>query len=134
MLDALLIVAVSGGLVYLAMHVWGRGRERGLRAAQAESMRFRSLTELSADWFWETDAEHRIVWLSGGAPVAMFFGHTPTYGKRLWEIPGLEVDPRALEGHRARLEAQEPFDLEIARSDERGARQVHIVSGQARFD
>jgi diguanylate cyclase (GGDEF)-like protein/PAS domain S-box-containing protein len=133
-LDVILLVAVAGAAVYLAMVLLARKRERELAAAQKDSSRFRSLTELSADWFWETDAEHRFVWLSGGAPVAMFFGPTPTYGKRLWEIPGVELDPRALEGHRKRLEAHEPFDLEIARSDERAARQVHIVSGQARFD
>ena len=134
MQDLILLVAVAVGAVYLAMVLLARKRERELAAAQKDSSRFRSLTELSADWFWETDAEHRFVWLSGGAPVAMFFGHTPTYGKRLWEIPGVEVDPRALEAHRLRLEAHESFDLEIARSDERAARQVHIVSGQARFD
>jgi len=133
-LDVLLLVAFVGGAVYFAMILVARRRERDLVKAQADSARFRGLTELSADWFWETDAQHRITWLSGGAPVATFFGHTPTYGKRLWEIPGVEVEPRALAAHLGRLEAKLPFfDLEIARSDERGARQVHIVSGQSRL-
>ena len=97
--------------------------------------RARGLTELSADWFWETDAEHRVRWLSGGAPVATFFGGTPTYGKTFWEIPGVEVEERALETHLERLGERQPiFDLELARRDERGARQVHIVSGQVRLD
>jgi diguanylate cyclase (GGDEF)-like protein/PAS domain S-box-containing protein len=105
-----------------------------LAHAKDAETRFRGLTELSADWFWETDAEHRIVWLSGGTPVATFFGATPTYGKRFWEIPGIEVEPRALEIHLERLEARQPFfDLEIMRADERGARQVHIISGQSRL-
>ncbi len=135
LLDALLLVAVSGAAVYVAMHVLSRSRERDLLKAKGDSARFRGLTELSADWFWETDAGHRIVWLSGGAPVATFFGQTPTYGKRIWEIPGVEVEARALAAHRERLEAQEAFfDLEISRVDERGARQVHIISGQSRFD
>ncbi len=134
MLDVLLLVAFSGGVVYFAMLLLAWKRERAFLNAQADSARFRGLTELSADWFWETDARHRLVWLSGGAPVATFFGHTPTYGKRLWEIPGIEVEPRALAAHLERLEAKLPFfDLEIARSDERGARQVHIVSGQSRL-
>ncbi len=133
MLDVLLLVAFSGGVVYFAMLLLSRKRERDFFNAKADSARFRGLTELSADWFWETDAAHRIRWLSGGAPVATFFGHTPTYGRRFWEIPGVEVEPRALAAHLERLEAKLPFfDLEIARSDERGARQVHIVSGQSR--
>src|SRR6266481_6912124 len=112
-------------------------RRASLRLAElaASEKRFRELTELSADWFWETDAEHRVVWLSGGAPVSTFFGHSPTYGKRFWEIPQIEIEPRALEAHLERLQQQLPFfDLEIARADERGARQIHIVSGQSRLD
>jgi diguanylate cyclase (GGDEF)-like protein/PAS domain S-box-containing protein len=134
-LDALLLVAASAGAAYLLMHWRARRNDGALDKARKESLRFRGLTELSADWFWETDSAHRIVWLSGGAPVATFFGQTPTYGKRIWEIPGVEVEARALQAHLERLEAQEPFfDLEIARGDERGARQVHIISGQSRFD
>ncbi|HET7363481.1 MAG TPA: EAL domain-containing protein [Burkholderiales bacterium] len=110
----------------------GGRRERELARSRAHEERLRSLTELSADWFWETDAEHRITWLSGGGPVATLFRDTPTYGKHFWEIPGVEVDARALAAHLERLERQLPFfDLEIARTDERGARQVHIISGQS---
>jgi diguanylate cyclase (GGDEF)-like protein/PAS domain S-box-containing protein len=109
-----------------------RRRERELVRSRAHEERLRSLTELSADWFWETDAAHRITWLSGGGPVATLFRDTPTYGRHFWEIPGVEVEPRALEAHLERLEKQLPFfDLEIARTDERGARQVHIISGQS---
>jgi diguanylate cyclase (GGDEF)-like protein/PAS domain S-box-containing protein len=132
-LDVLLLLAFAAGAVYLVMAVRSRRSEKDLAAARADAARFRGLTELSADWFWETDAQHRVVWLSGGAPVATFFGQTPTYGKRFWEIPGVEVDAGALQAHLGSLEARQSFDLEIARSDERGARQVHIVSGQPRL-
>jgi diguanylate cyclase (GGDEF)-like protein/PAS domain S-box-containing protein len=132
--DALLLVAaITACLVYITMAVLGGRRERELAEARAHEERLRSLTELSADWFWETDAEHRITWLSGGGPVATLFGDTPTYGKRFWEIPRVEVDAAALQAHLERLGKELPFfDLEIARSDERGARQVHIISGQSR--
>jgi diguanylate cyclase (GGDEF)-like protein/PAS domain S-box-containing protein len=133
LLDVALLIVVSGGIVYLAMLLRAKRHAREAAAARAAENRFRGLTELSADWFWETDAEHRITWLSGGAPVATFFGITPTFGKRLWEIPRVEIDPRALEDLRERLEKRQNFDVEIARADERGARQIHIVSGSARF-
>ena len=134
--DALLLAAAgSACVVYLVMAILARRRERELARSRAHEERLKSLIELSADWFWETDAEHRITWLSGGGPVATLFGDTATYGRRFWEIPRVEVDPRALEAHLERLGRQLPFfDLEIARADLRGARQVHIVSGQSRHD
>ncbi len=134
MLDFLSLVVISGGIVYLVMHLASRRADRRIHELSKSEERFKGLTELSADWFWETDAEHRITWLSGGGPVATFFGHTATYGKRFWDIPRVEVDTRALEAHLERLEKQLPFfDLEMARADERGARQIHIISGQSRL-
>jgi diguanylate cyclase (GGDEF)-like protein/PAS domain S-box-containing protein len=133
--ELLLLAVLSGGLVYLYMSLSARRDERRLSQARHNETRFRDLTALSADWFWETDAELRTTWISGGATVATFFGETPTYGKRIWELPGVEVDPRALETLGERLGARQPFfDLEIARADKRGARQIHIISGQARLD
>src|SRR5438552_1562150 len=106
---------------------------RQLTELAASEGRFRDLTELSADWFWETDAEHRITWISAGGSVATLFGNKPTFGKRFWEIPRVEVEPRALEAHLQRLGEQLPFfDLEIQRTDERGARLIHIISGRSR--
>ena len=133
--DLLLLVLLAGGIVYLAMHLLSRRRERELSGAKAGEARFRGLTELSADWFWETDAEHKVTWISGGTPVATFFGNTSTYGKRFWEIPGVEVDRRALDALHEGLGERLPFfDLEMSRTDNRGARQIHIISGQSRTD
>jgi diguanylate cyclase (GGDEF)-like protein/PAS domain S-box-containing protein len=135
MVEVLEFTAICCAIVYLVMHLVSRHRERLLAEARAAEARFRGLTELSADWFWETDAEHRISWLSGGGPVLTLFGGTSTYRKRFWEIPRLEVDRRALEALLERLGSELPFfDLEISRTDERGARQVHIISGQSRKD
>src|SRR2546426_1387906 len=115
------------------MHRALRRASRQLTELAASEGRFRDLTELSADWFWETDAEHRITWISAGGSVATLFGNLPTFGKRFWEIPRVEVEPRALEAHLERLREQLPFfDLEIQRTDERGARLIHIISGQSR--
>jgi hypothetical protein len=69
-LDVLLLLAVSAGAVYLVMAL---RYQKDLAAARTDSARFRGLTELSADWFWETDADHRLRWLSGGAPVSGCF-------------------------------------------------------------
>ena len=134
--EALLLL--TGGLVLLA--VWYGARRRDRRATQALRLseeRFRHLTSLSADWFWETDAEHRVSWLSGGPAVAALFGDEMAHGRRLWEVPGVEVEPRALVEHFGRLQkldAQLPFfDFVISRTDA-GARRAHAVTGKPRYD
>ncbi|MDF3009491.1 MAG: response regulator receiver protein [Burkholderiales bacterium] len=132
--DAIYLALITGAIVYCVMKLVSLRRDKAFAETKEAEARFRGLTELSADWFWETDAQHRITWLSGGTPVAMLFGATPTYGKRLWELTGIEVEARALEAHLERLAREQPFfDLEIARTDERGARQVHIISGRSRI-
>jgi len=134
-LDVLFLVVFACGVVYLAMHMRSRRAAQALAEARKSERRFRDLTELSADWFWETDAAHRITWISGGSPVATFFGGIPTYGKRFWEIPGVQVESRVLEALHEGMEERRPFfDLEMTRVDERGARQIHIISGQSRKD
>ncbi|HVC10378.1 MAG TPA: PAS domain-containing protein, partial [Burkholderiales bacterium] len=135
LLHGLLLAGLAGTLVYLLL----RGilqRDAGeLAALRAGEERFRNLTALSADWFWESDAEYRISWLSGGPTVLAFFGHALAFGKRLWEVPGVEVPPAALAGLAELLEARSPFfDFEIARLGEDGTRRIHLVSGQPRFD
>jgi len=136
LIEALLLI--TGGLVLLG--VWASARRRDQRATQAlrqSEERFRHLTTLSADWFWETDRQHRISWLSGGPAVAALFGEQMAHGRRLWEVPGVAVEPRALVEHFERLEeldAQMPFfDFLISRSDA-GERRVHRITGKPRYD
>ena len=134
-LDAALLALLAGGFIFVLVQGSLRRGEDEIMALRSDSERFRSLTALSADWFWETDAEHRLTWLSGGAPVMMIFGQGAAYGKRFWEAPGVDVDPEALARHLGQIKArQQFFDLEITRTDERGARVFHIVSGQLRRD
>jgi diguanylate cyclase (GGDEF)-like protein/PAS domain S-box-containing protein len=136
LVEALLFL--TGGLVLLG--VWHGGRRRDRQATQALRLseeRFRHLTTLSADWFWETDAQHRVSWLSGGSATAALFGVELVHGRRLWEVPGVVVEPRALVEHFERLQqldAQLPFfDFVISRSDA-GGRRVHSVTGKPRYD
>src|SRR5512134_130723 len=132
--EALLLVTAAG-IVFAA---WMQARRRDRRATQAlraSEERFRNLTALSADWFWETDAEHRITWLTGGPSVLGFFGSGLAFGKRLWELPGVELDGPAFTAHIDQLERRAPFfELELSRARAGGGRHVHVVSGQPRYD
>jgi diguanylate cyclase (GGDEF)-like protein/PAS domain S-box-containing protein len=132
--EALLLVAAAGIVFAAWMHARLRDR-RATRALRASEERFRQLTALSADWFWETDAEHRITWLTGGPAVLGFFGSGLAFGKRLWELPGVELDGRDFTAQLERMRRRAPFhELELARTGAGGERLVHVVSGQPRYD
>jgi len=137
LIDAALLI--TGGLVLFA--VWYGSRRRDRMATQALRLseeRFRHLTSLSADWFWETDAGHRFSWISGGEAVTALLGNERAYGRRLWEVPGVSVEPVRLVKHLERLiniDAQLPmFDFEVTGTDASGVRCVHAVLGRARYD
>lgn len=103
-------------------------REFGEREA-----RFRALTELSTDWYWESDAEHRLThWAgrrrreTGGDPG----GGT---GRSLWELAG-RPDTAEWRAHLADLNARRPF-RDFVHAREQGGRRVWVaVSGEPRFD
>ncbi|MBL8317769.1 MAG: diguanylate cyclase [Burkholderiaceae bacterium] len=90
--------------------------------------RFRCLTDLSSDWFWEQDAQGRFVRFEGhgltreGSELAPLF-----VGQRLWEVSGLVPASGDWGARRAQFERQESFrDLEAVCRDAQGA-MVHIV-------
>jgi diguanylate cyclase (GGDEF)-like protein/PAS domain S-box-containing protein len=103
-------------------------------ASRASEVRFRSLTALSADWFWESDPEHRITWLTGGAAVVQLLSGSSSYGKRLWELPRLEGGA-ATEALRRNFLREERFhDVELVSCAPDGTQHFHVISGEPRFD
>lgn len=76
------------------------------RLARSED-RFRRLTELSADWYWEQDTTHRFVALSDGADRAGLDVRA-ALGKTRWEI-GAGISDEAWAEHRCTLDARVPF-------------------------
>jgi len=93
-----------------------RAQER-LEAAERDAreelrrseQRFRRLTELSSDWYWEQDAELRYTYLSPG--FAAHTGDDPEklLGRRGWELEHVVPAAGTWEEHRALLAARKPF-------------------------
>jgi len=105
--------------------------ERAMREGEA---RFRSLTDLSSDWYWEQDAEFRFTRLEGrqvaGGDDRL---RERLLGKRRWET-GLGIEG-GWDAHRATLEARQPFyDLLMWRTMADGAQRFMNVSGEPVFD
>jgi diguanylate cyclase (GGDEF)-like protein/PAS domain S-box-containing protein len=107
-----------------------KASEAALRESEA---RFRSLTELSADFYWETDAQHRVLRTTQGA------GRKPIdprqIGKARWEIPSTHPDAAGWAAHRAILDGRLPFrDFELGRVDLDGVERHLSISGEPMFD
>ena len=114
----------------LALVVQRASAERTLRDGDA---RFRSLTHLAADWYWELDASYSFTRLEG-RNVA---GGDKDLARRLigvrrWES-GLEVEG-GWERHRALLDARKPFyDVLMWRRMPDGGMRYMSISGEPVF-
>lgn len=83
-----------------AMAAERRLAEEALRRSEH---RFRDIAEFSADWIWESDVDHRFVFLSGDGARRML-------SKTRWEVVGAdtETDPH-WRRHKADLDARRSF-------------------------
>ncbi|NUN62365.1 MAG: EAL domain-containing protein, partial [Burkholderiaceae bacterium] len=96
--------------------------------------RWRSLTQLSSDWYWEQDAEFRFVRFEGNAHSSGL--PNPNHlGLTRWELPDAIVSETQWRVHRAQLQAHEVFhDFEMQRLDADGAPIWVSISGEPIFD
>ncbi len=95
-----------------------RHAEEELRRSEE---RFRDFALSASDWMWETDADHRFVWMSPN--VAKLTGVPPEwhYGKTRLDLMAPSTDPAIMAEHRAVLERHEAFrDLEFLRRGPNG--------------
>lgn len=108
--------------------------ERNIRESEE---RFRALTELSSDWFWEQDENFRFVQISGDMTHAHLMSSTRTnaIGKTRWELDHVNMDETVWAAHKAQLERHEVFrDFEVTRLDSNGEMRYVSISGVPIFD
>ena len=102
----------------------GTGREITQRKALEEAFqrqlkRFGDLAELSADWFWEQDADLRFTFFSSGLEERTGISMRQYLGLHRWDLP-IELTPAQWEEHKALLAAHQPFrnmTYRVRRSD-----------------
>ena len=106
--------------------------EELLRASEA---RFRSLTHLSSDFFWETDVQHRITSIVHGPSYGSTQVGRGIVGKHPWGVPSASPDQAGWSAHMALLNSHLPFrEFEFARVMPDGGTRYFSVSGEPRFD
>ncbi len=128
---------LSGLLVALGAAVltlFGRLARRQ-RALTISESRFRGLTTLSADWYWEQDADLRFIAIEGAEHGRSPLDSHEHVGKMRWDLPALNMTAADWARHKAELDARLPFhDLELRRPDVDGRELWVSTSGEPLFD
>ena len=131
-------------LLYRKLEVFNVALERLVRERTAElresEARYRSLTELATDWYWEQDQHGRFTKVSG--PVLEMLGvrvdslASGGGADDNWaaeRADGWSTEERA--GLRGSIEARQPFqDVLLTRTNPDGSRQQFRVSGEPMFN
>jgi PAS domain-containing protein len=125
-------------LLYRKLQAYNHELEQAIADRTAElresEARFRGLTELASDWYWEQDADGQLVKVSG--PVMDMLGI------RVGPLAAVVVpvaddgwDPAERKVLQAHIAARKPFlDFIFHRRQRDGSRQQYRVSGQPMFD
>ncbi|HXF46236.1 MAG TPA: EAL domain-containing protein [Burkholderiaceae bacterium] len=115
---------------------WDVTERETLIAQLTESeARFRALTELSSDWYWETDEQHRFTSIRQGAARSLPVPEAELLGRCRWDLPGDPVNPPTWDEHRAQLAARRPFrDLIVRRFLPDGTAVFTLTAGDPIFD
>jgi diguanylate cyclase (GGDEF)-like protein/PAS domain S-box-containing protein len=110
-------------------------QKEALARLQESEARFRSLTELSSDWYWEQDAAFRFVRFDGSPQIASALPTQSYLGKKPWEFESRGVTEEAWARHRAQLDAHEVFhDFETQRLRADGSWMWITLNGAPMFD
>ena len=106
--------------------------ERALRESEA---RFRGLAELSSDWFWEQDVEHRFTMVSSGVSRHGNVSADEYLGRALWEKVLPPDDDPKWTAHRRSLDMRLPFsDLVVETGGAAAGHRMVSLSGYPLFD
>jgi len=104
--------------------------EEQLRDSEA---RFRSLTDLSSDWYWEQDEQFRFREMGDAGLRVDLHARNPV-GKTRWELENTNLGPEQWAEHRALLERHESFrDFEFMRLAADGEERWVRISGEPVF-
>ncbi len=125
-------------LLYKKLAKYNLELERTVRERNAELVasedRYRRLTELASDWYWEQNESGEFTQLSGPVEEMLGIGVTAFLGKSDDEdVPGWnEAERKTLQ---ATIAARQPFlDFAFSRVDAKGKKRYFRVSGEPMFN
>lgn len=105
------------------------------QARDVAERRLREIAELSSDWFWETDFEHRFIYLSEVPDEEVRQVKDRALGRRRVDLIDESLtDPETLARHLDDLENHRPFRDFIYATTYLGRLRYLKISGKPRFD
>jgi signal transduction histidine kinase len=105
--------------------------QASLAAQRKTEARLKAFAEMSADWFWEQNADLRFV-IDSKIPLVSL---PSDVGSTRWEFADPAMDPARWEAHQADLAARRPFrDFRWERMQTDGKRRYMSTSGDPIFD
>jgi PAS domain S-box-containing protein len=106
-------------------------RQQALDALRRSEMRFRALTDLTCDWYWEQDSDFRFTQVVGSSA----FGTADTLGLTHWDLPHVVPAKEGWAEHRSQLAARWSFcDFEFATVHPDGKHAYYAISGEPVYD
>jgi PAS domain S-box-containing protein len=106
--------------------------ERTAELRESEA-RYRCLTELACDWYWEQDQTGNFTKVGGPVLEMLGISADGSTGKDGYAMGGWDEDARV--ELKSRIAARQPFlDFLLARVNSDGSRQRYQISGQPMFD
>ncbi|WP_296508118.1 EAL domain-containing protein [Rhodoferax sp.] len=110
-------------------------QKQALGRLKESEERFRSLSSLSSDWYWEQDEQFCFTRIDGDGTNADRLAPQAALGRVRWDSGGLGVTLDQWAAHRAVLEAHQTFqDFEMQRVMSDGTYMWVSVSGTPIFD
>jgi diguanylate cyclase (GGDEF)-like protein/PAS domain S-box-containing protein len=110
-------------------------RIKAEEALRSSEERFRSLTSLSSDIYWEQDEQFRFTKMTGTGSRRVNLKTFRSIGRKRWEQNYINMSADQWAEHIALLEAHKEFrDMELCRLDESGKKIWISISGEPVFD
>ncbi len=123
----------AGGLIGFRLDI--SERKEAERKLQISERRFRSLLEMSSDWYWEQDENFRFTMLSDGHLHRTGVDRLRRVGLTRWEIGVTGVTEQQWVDHRLALNNHESFrNFEYSWTDPKGRLLYLAISGDPIFD